>query len=84
MAVKRFRSPVDGDERRLYGDEPRREWRALELLARYAPGLAPRPVRADLAADRRQCSERLSERQAARNSSQAARGTWPAPATPSC
>ena len=51
MAVKRFRSPVDGDERRLYGDEPRREWRALELLARYAPGLAPRPVRADLAAD---------------------------------
>ena len=51
IAVKRFRSPVDGDERRLYGDEPRREWRALELLARYAPGLAPRPVRADLAAD---------------------------------
>jgi hypothetical protein len=40
-----------GDERRLYGDEPRREWRALELLARYAPGLAPRPIRADLDAD---------------------------------
>jgi hypothetical protein len=51
VAVKRFRSPIDGGERRLYGDEPRREWRALELLARYAPGLAPAPVRADLDAD---------------------------------
>jgi Phosphotransferase enzyme family len=51
VAVKRFRSHVDGDERRLYGSEPRREWRALKLLARYAPGLAPRPVRADLDAD---------------------------------
>jgi Phosphotransferase enzyme family len=51
IAVKRFRSHVDGGERRLYGDEPRREWRALTLLARYAPGLAPRPVRAELDAD---------------------------------
>ncbi len=51
IAVKRFRSHVDGDERRLYGDEPRREWRALKLLARYAPGLAPRPIWADLDAD---------------------------------
>jgi len=51
IAVKRFRSHVDGDERRLYGDEPRREWRALKLLARYAPGLAPRPIRADPDAD---------------------------------
>jgi aminoglycoside phosphotransferase (APT) family kinase protein len=51
MAVKRFRSPVDGDERRLYGDEPLREWRALMLLARFAPGLAPRPMWADLDAD---------------------------------
>ena len=51
IAVKRFRSHVDSGERRLYGDEPRREWRALELLARYAPGLAPRPIRADLEAD---------------------------------
>jgi aminoglycoside phosphotransferase (APT) family kinase protein len=51
IAVKRFRSQVDGDERRLYGDEPDREWRALQLLARYAPGLAPRPIRADLDAD---------------------------------
>lgn len=51
IAVKRFRSPIASDERRLYGDEPRREWRALELLARYAPGLAPRPIRADLDAD---------------------------------
>lgn len=50
VAVKRFRSPA-GDERRLYGDEPRREWLALNLLARYAPGLAPRPIRADLDAD---------------------------------
>jgi aminoglycoside phosphotransferase (APT) family kinase protein len=51
MAVKRFRSPLDGDERQLYGDEPRREWQALTLLARYAPGLAPRPIRAYLDAD---------------------------------
>ena len=51
IAVKRFRSHLDGGERRLYGDEPRREWRALKLLARYAPGLAPRPVRADPDAD---------------------------------
>jgi hypothetical protein len=51
IAVKRFRTNVDGDERRLHGDEPRREWRALELLARYAPGLAPKPIRADLDAD---------------------------------
>ena len=51
MAVKRFRPHAGGDERRLYGNEPRREWRALQLLARYAPGLAPRPVRADLDAD---------------------------------
>jgi hypothetical protein len=51
VAVKRFRSPVDGDQRRLYGDEPRREWRALTLLARYTPGLAPGPVRAELDAD---------------------------------
>lgn|ERR1022692_255021 len=32
-------------------DEPRREWQALNLLARFAPGLAPEPVRADLTAD---------------------------------
>jgi hypothetical protein len=50
IAVKRFRSHVDG-ERRLYGNEPRREWRALKLLARYAPGLAPRPIRAELDAE---------------------------------
>lgn len=51
IAVKRFRSHVDGDERRLYGEEPRREWRALKLLASYAPGLAPSPIRAELDAD---------------------------------
>jgi hypothetical protein len=28
--------------------EPAREWRALRLLARHAPGLAPEPLRADL------------------------------------
>jgi aminoglycoside phosphotransferase (APT) family kinase protein len=49
--VKRFRSQAAGDGRRLYGGEPGREWRALTLLARYAPGLAPRPVRAELDAD---------------------------------
>jgi aminoglycoside phosphotransferase len=32
-------------------DEPRREWQALTLLARYVPGLAPEPIRADLRAD---------------------------------
>jgi hypothetical protein len=52
IAFKRFRTLVDGDERRLYGNEPRREWRALKLLARYAPGLAPMPIRAELDADR--------------------------------
>ncbi len=31
--------------------EPAREWRALRLLAEHAPGLAPEPLRADLAAD---------------------------------
>jgi hypothetical protein len=42
-AVKRFRHWAH--------DEPCREWQALNLLARYAPGLAPEPVRADLKAD---------------------------------
>jgi hypothetical protein len=51
IVVKRFRSHVGDGARRLYGDEPRREWRALNLLARHAPGLAPKPVRADLQAD---------------------------------
>jgi Ser/Thr protein kinase RdoA (MazF antagonist) len=41
--VKRFRSCSDG--------EHEREWRALSLLARYAPGLAPAPLCADLAAE---------------------------------
>jgi hypothetical protein len=41
--VKRFRSRVH--------DEPRREWEALKLLADYAPGLAPEPVRAGLESD---------------------------------
>jgi Ser/Thr protein kinase RdoA (MazF antagonist) len=41
VVIKRFKS-VDRYE-------PAREWRALCLLAEYAPGLAPAPVRADLA-----------------------------------
>ena len=41
--VKRFRTCTGG--------EHDREWRALTLLARYAPDLAPAPLRADLAAD---------------------------------
>jgi hypothetical protein len=41
--VKRFRSCSDG--------EHEREWRALSLLARYAPGLAPAPRCAHLAAE---------------------------------
>ena len=40
VVIKRFRSAD------RY--EPAREWRALCLLAEYAPGLAPAPVRADL------------------------------------
>lgn len=40
VVVKRFRSSRRG--------EPVREWTALSLLARFAPGLAPAPVSADL------------------------------------
>jgi hypothetical protein len=36
---------------RAHRGEPEREWRALTLLAEHAPGLAPEPIRADLAAD---------------------------------
>ena len=43
VVVKRFRSSARG--------EPQREWRALGLLARYAPGLAPVPVHAALDAE---------------------------------
>lgn len=43
MVVKRFRS--------WSLDQHRREWSALTLLAEYAPGLAPAPVRADLAGE---------------------------------
>ncbi len=43
VVVKRF---VQADR-----GEPEREWRALTLLAEHAPGLAPEPIRADLAAD---------------------------------
>jgi hypothetical protein len=41
--VKRFAQADRG--------EPAREWRALTLLAEHAPGLAPQPIRADLAGD---------------------------------
>lgn len=43
VVVKRFRSDARG--------EPRREWEALGMLARYAPGLAPAPVHAALHAE---------------------------------
>jgi Phosphotransferase enzyme family len=43
VVVKRFRSWSQ--------DEHLREWRALGLLAEYAPGLAPTPVRAELEAE---------------------------------
>ena len=43
LVVKRFRSAGRG--------EPAREWGALSLLDRFAPGLAPVPVRADLHGD---------------------------------
>ncbi len=41
--IKQYRSSDHG--------QPEREWRALELLNEYAPGLAPTPVTADLEAD---------------------------------
>lgn len=37
--------------RRVDHGQPEREWRALELLNEYSPGLAPAPVNADLEAD---------------------------------
>ncbi|MEU0934624.1 phosphotransferase [Embleya sp. NPDC005971] len=40
VVVKRFRSRERA--------EPLREWQALSLLARYAPGLAPEPIREDI------------------------------------
>jgi hypothetical protein len=43
VVVKRFQSYAHGG--------PRREWRALRMLARYAPGLAPAPVHAALDAN---------------------------------
>jgi hypothetical protein len=43
LVVKRFRSACRG--------EPVRELTALSLLARFAPGLAPAPVSADLDSD---------------------------------
>jgi hypothetical protein len=43
VVVKRFRSHARG--------EPRREWQALRMLARYAADLAPAPVHSDLDAE---------------------------------
>jgi hypothetical protein len=43
VVVKRFVQAHRG--------EPAREWRALTLLAEHAPGLAPEPISADLAAN---------------------------------
>ena len=43
VVVKRYRSWSRG--------EPAREWAALTLLAEFAPGLAPAPLRAALQAD---------------------------------
>jgi hypothetical protein len=43
VVVKRFRA--------WDRDEHVREWRALNLLAKHAPGLAPEPVKADLDGD---------------------------------
>lgn len=40
LVVKRYRPNA--------GDLPHREWRALQILHKYAPGLAPEPVAADL------------------------------------
>lgn len=50
VAIKTFQSQLD-HVRRFDGHEARREWQALNLLARYAPGLAPEPIRADPDAD---------------------------------
>lgn len=62
-AVKRFRHWTR--------EEPRREWQALVLLARYAPGLAPEPVRADLMADPPEIIMFPAARRAARNAASA-------------
>lgn len=43
VVIKRFRA--------WQRDEHEREWRALRLLRKYAPGLAPEPLRAALGAD---------------------------------
>lgn len=43
VVIKQYRSLDHG--------QPEREWRALELLHEYTPGLAPAPVTADLDAD---------------------------------
>ncbi|MGP3955809.1 phosphotransferase family protein [Nonomuraea sp. 3N208] len=43
VVIKQYRSSNHG--------QPEREWRALELLDEYAPGLSPAPVTADLEAD---------------------------------
>ncbi len=43
VVIKRYRQYGRG--------EPAREWRALQLLAEHAPGLAPEPLRADLDGD---------------------------------
>ena len=43
IVVKRFRS--------CRRSEPVREWTALTLLAKFAPGLAPIPISADLDGD---------------------------------
>lgn len=42
LVIKKFRSFSDG--------EHEREWRALTLLERYSPGVAPAPIEADLSA----------------------------------
>lgn len=48
VSVDRARGIVVKTFRSAGRDEPAREWAALTLLARHAPGLAPAPVRADL------------------------------------
>lgn len=44
LVVKRFRQSGDG--------RPQREWRALNLIEEYAPGIAPSPVSAELSGPR--------------------------------
>lgn len=53
VRIDRVRRLVGGQFRSTRRGEPTREWTALSLLARFAPGAAPAPVTAGLNSDSR-------------------------------